>query len=151
MGLLTGCGKGSCLHSLASWWCLWWVSCHIVSDPSDSMDCSLPGSSAHEISQAKILGCHFLLQGDLPNSGIEPHLLCLLHCGRILYHLSHQGSHLEPRTKIWPSLDPKAFHQGTRELWLLFVSTCHWRTASEIPLMTAVAGYQLPQKAWQQV
>ena len=38
------------------------------------MDCSLPGSSVHGISQARILewlGCHFLLQGNLPNPEIE--------------------------------------------------------------------------------
>ena len=34
----------------------------------------LPGSSVHGIFQARILelGCHFLLQGDLPDPGIEP-------------------------------------------------------------------------------
>ena len=29
----------------------------------DPMDCSLPGSSAHRISQVRILGCHALLLG----------------------------------------------------------------------------------------
>ena len=35
------------------------------------MDCSLPGSSVHGISQAKTLGvaCHFLLQGIFPTQG----------------------------------------------------------------------------------
>ena len=39
----------------------------------DPMDCSPPGSSAHGIFQAGILkvGCHFLLQGNLSNPGIE--------------------------------------------------------------------------------
>ena len=38
------------------------------------MDGSPPGSSVHEILQARILewGCHTLLQGALPDSGIEP-------------------------------------------------------------------------------
>ena len=38
------------------------------------MDFSLPGSSAHEILQARItgVGCHALLQGDLIDPGIEP-------------------------------------------------------------------------------
>ena len=37
------------------------------------MDCSLPGSSVHGISQAKILelGSHFLPPGDLPDPGIK--------------------------------------------------------------------------------
>ena len=38
------------------------------------MDCSRPGSSVYGISQARItgVGCHFLLQGGLPNPEIEP-------------------------------------------------------------------------------
>ena len=38
------------------------------------MDCCSTGSSFHGISQARILqlGCHFLLQGGLPNPGMEP-------------------------------------------------------------------------------
>ena len=40
----------------------------------DSTDCGPPGSSVHGISQARILEwvCHFLLQGNLPDPGIEP-------------------------------------------------------------------------------
>ena len=61
----------------------------VVSDPWDPMDCSLPGSSVHGISQARILewvalssspGRSFLTQGL--NLG-------LLHCRQILYQLSH--------------------------------------------------------------
>ena len=38
------------------------------------MVCILPGSSVHGILQATNtgLGCHFLLQGDLPDPWIEP-------------------------------------------------------------------------------
>ena len=38
------------------------------------MDCGPPGSSAHGDSQGKNtgVGCHALLQGNLPNPGIEP-------------------------------------------------------------------------------
>ena len=38
------------------------------------MDCSLPGSSVRWISQTRNtgMGCHFLLQGNLPDPGIEP-------------------------------------------------------------------------------
>ena len=35
---------------------------------------------------------HFLLQGIFPTQGSNPRLLCLQHCGWILYLLSHQGS-----------------------------------------------------------
>ena len=46
----------------------------------DPMDCSLPGSSIHGIFQARILEqVAFPTPGDLPNPGIEPTSLCLLH------------------------------------------------------------------------
>ena len=38
-------------------------SCLTLCDP---MDYNLPGSSVHGISQARILECHFLLQGIIP-------------------------------------------------------------------------------------
>ena len=37
-------------------------------------------------------GCHFLLQGIFLTQGSNSHLLCLLCCRQILYHLSHWGS-----------------------------------------------------------
>ena len=57
----------------------------------DPMDCSPPGSSVHEIFQAKDTGvdCHFLLQGIFPTQGLNPGLL---HCRLILYRLSYKGS-----------------------------------------------------------
>jgi len=36
------------------------------------MDYSLLGSSLHGIFQARILECHALLQGNLPDPGIKP-------------------------------------------------------------------------------
>ena len=55
------------------------------------MDCKLPGFSIHGDSSSKNtgMGCHALLQGIFPNQGLNPGLL---HCRRILYCLSHQGS-----------------------------------------------------------
>ena len=41
------------------------------------------------------MGGHILLQGIFPTQGSNPGLL---HCRRILYHLSHQG---RPRTLEW--------------------------------------------------
>ena len=32
------------------------------------------------------VGCHSLLQGIFQTQGSNPHLLCLLHCRKILYH-----------------------------------------------------------------
>ena len=60
--------------------------------PCDPMYCSPPGSSAHGISQARILGWIaispgvFLTQGS--NSG-------LLHRRQMLYNLSQQRTHIE--------------------------------------------------------
>ena len=79
--------------SLLPWWSL---SLVLVSQlgptPCDPRDCSPPGSSVHGISQARIPGWVaispevFLTQGS--NSG-------LLHCRKILYHLSHQRTHIQ--------------------------------------------------------
>ena len=38
------------------------------------------------------VGCHFLLQGIFATRGLNLCRLCLLHCSRILYPLSHQES-----------------------------------------------------------
>ena len=52
------------------------------------MDCSLPGSSVHGISQARVLA--WVLQGIIPVQGLNPGLL---DCRQILYYcLNHQGS-----------------------------------------------------------
>ena len=46
-----------------------------------------------EFSRQEYLGSHSLLQGIFSTQGLNPGLL---HCRRILYLLSHQGSTLEP-------------------------------------------------------
>ena len=62
-------------------------SCLTLCDP---MECSPPGSSVHGESPGRHIGVghHVLLQGIFPTQGSNP---SLLHCRRILYHLSHQG------------------------------------------------------------
>ena len=67
-------------------------SCSTLCDP---MDCSLWGSSVHGILQAKILGWTAmpLSRGSSWHWDQTSVSLCLLHCRRVLYHLSHQGSH----------------------------------------------------------
>ena len=61
-------------------------SCPTLCDP---MDCSPPGSSVHEILQARMLASiHSFLQGIFPPQGSN---LDFLHCRQIIYHLSHQG------------------------------------------------------------
>ena len=67
--------------------CLGAKSCLTLCDP---MNCSTPGSSLHRISQKESWSsCHFLLQGIF---SIQESNLHLLHCGRILLMLNHQGS-----------------------------------------------------------
>ena len=63
-------------------------SCPTLCDP---MDCSMPGSSVHRNSPGKNtwVSCNDFLQGIFPTQGLNSGLL---HCRRILYHLSYQGS-----------------------------------------------------------
>ena len=63
-------------------------SCPTLCDPIDS---SPPGFSVHGDFPGKNtgVGCHALLQEIFPTQGSNPGLL---HCRRILYCLSHQGS-----------------------------------------------------------
>ena len=66
---------------------------------SDSMDCSLPGSSVHEDSPGKNtgMGCHFLLQGIFP--GIEPvSLMSLALAGRLF--ITRATSEAHPKTPL---------------------------------------------------
>ena len=55
----------------------------------DTMDYSPPGSSVHEISQARILERVAMPFSRGSTQGLNPGLL---HCRQILYRLSHQGS-----------------------------------------------------------
>ena len=50
----------------------------VVSDSLDPMDCSPSGSWGYSSKNTGV-GCHALLQGNLPNPGVEPTSLCLLH------------------------------------------------------------------------
>ena len=77
------------------------VSHSVMSDSTTPLDYSLPGSSVHEIFQARILewvAISFPSPGDHPNPGIEPRSPALQADSlppepqgtRILYHMSHQ-------------------------------------------------------------
>ena len=74
--------------------CLVTQSCLTLCDP---MDCSPPGFSVHGDSPDKNTGvcCHVLFHGVFSTQGCNP---SLLYCGRILYHLSDEGS---PRILEW--------------------------------------------------
>ena len=72
---LQGIRQG-CMH-----W-MWMCACSVLQPGltlCDPMDCSLPGSSVHGIIPARILGCHFLLQGNFFRQGSNQCLLSLLH------------------------------------------------------------------------
>ena len=63
--------------------------------PCDPLDCGLPGSSVHGISQARIqewVGCQFFLQGIFPTQGLNLRLLPLLHWQADSLPLQHLGS-----------------------------------------------------------
>ena len=61
---------------------------HVVQLFIEPMDCSLSGSSVHEIFQTRILeSCHFLLQRIFPAQGSNPHLLYWWAGSLILSHL----------------------------------------------------------------
>ena len=88
------------------------------------MDCSSPGSSIRGVFQARILEwvCHFLLQGIFATQGLN---LCVLHCRRILYWLSYQGSPDQSPVmlifrcfqtlKIWTKLLPKKSREEAKK------------------------------------
>ena len=69
-------------------------SCPTFCDP---MDCSLPGSSSHQILQARILEWIAIpfSRGTFPTQGSNPGLT---HRRQILYYLNHEGS---PRILEW--------------------------------------------------
>ena len=57
------------------------------------MNCSPPGSSVPWNFPGRNIGvgCHFLLQGIFPTQALNLHLLCLLHCRRVLYQVRIQN------------------------------------------------------------
>ena len=81
--------------------------------------CRLPGSSVHGILQARILDCHFLLQGIFPTQGLNLHLL---HWQVGPLPLSHQGSSSLPlpESHIIEITQYVAFSD-----WLLSISNVH--------------------------
>ena len=87
----------------------------------DPMDCSLPGSSAHGISQARMLQWVAITfsRGSSWPQGLNPGLL---HCRQILYHLSHQRSPPTP----YMCLKPFKKNQGKNALGFWYISPGIW-------------------------
>ena len=82
--------KSSCIYIYQRKWSEVAQSCPTLCDP---IDCSLPGSSVHEIFQARVLEWVAIPSPDLQRifltQGSNPGLP---HFRQMLYHLSHQGS-----------------------------------------------------------
>ena len=76
------------------------------------MPCSLPGSSVHEISQAKNtgMGCYFLLQDIILIQGSNPCPLCLLTPAGGFFTTAPPGKpQLYPHSPILYSKDAKGY------------------------------------------
>ena len=85
-------------------------SCPTLCNP---MDCSPPGSSVHEISQARILEWATVSSSrGLPNPGIEPAKVGR----RVLYHLSQTGPRRCWREGgTWGAAGTRGWREG--EMW----------------------------------
>ena len=73
------------------------VSCSVMSDSLDPMDCSLSGSSVHRDSPGRNtgVGCHSLLQGIFLTQGLKvKHTWSLLHSNCFSGHLSQRNKSL---------------------------------------------------------
>ena len=101
--------------------------CPALCNPAKAVDCSPPGSPVHGDSPGRNpgVGCHFLLQGIFPTQGSN---LGLLHCRRILYHLSHQGS---PPKKLKEYRSEVIFHFALLMVAKVFFNPESWASAKE--------------------
>ena len=92
--------------------------CPTLSDP---MDCSPPGSSVHELSQARILEwVAFLSPRDLPDPGIDP--LCPALSGGSL-PLRHQGLPFKLSMHL-KTISPPGYYSISFSLCIDEVGTC---------------------------
>ena len=72
-----------------------WLVTQLCSTLCDPINCSPPGSSAHQDSPGKNtrVGCYAFLQGIFSTQVSNPGLL---YCKQLLYQLSHKGSPIFP-------------------------------------------------------
>ena len=97
--------------------------------PSNPMDCSLPGSSAHGIFQARILKWVAISSpGIISTQGSNPGLP---HCRETLYHLSHQGSPKTLPSKI-KIADGNIYSQDKLDLYFYFILESLYKKKSKI-------------------
>ena len=84
------------------------VSHSVMSNSSDSLDCSPPGSSVHGILQARILEWIAISfsRGIFLTQKLKPGFL---HCRQILYRLSYKGSPMMWDNSLILSLSPSPY------------------------------------------
>ena len=91
-------------------------ACSLMSNSFWPHDCSLPGSSVHGVSQARILeyqlGCQFVLQGVLLTQGSSLYLLSLLHWLASPLPLPPPGKPIitAERLASWPPISSAMVH-----------------------------------------
>ena len=84
---------------IQGWGCAVTQSCLTLCDP---VDCSPPGSSVQDSPGKDTgVGFHVLLQRIFPTQGLNPPLLCLLHCRQILYLWVTGGAQSRENQKIY--------------------------------------------------
>ena len=103
--------------------CCAMVNCSVVSDSFQPHELYLQGSSCPWDSPGKNtgVGCHALLQGIFPSQGSNPGIL---HCRKILYHLSHQGSpYIYPNhTERWTDRQTDCWMDGWTDRFKMLFS-----------------------------
>ena len=107
-------------HKFFSSWHVYCLVANVCPTPCDPVDCSLPGSSGHEILQARILECGLPLPplGDLPDPGIKPVSTAL--AGRFL--------NTEP-----PGKSKDLINWQNREQFCFFFGCAAWHVGSQLP------------------
>ena len=107
----------------------------------DPMDCSLPGSSVHGISQARILGvgCHFLLGGIFPTQGSNP---CILLGRQIVYHQATLEALLamEHHLTIW---NHTSIHEDTTPLCCAPLCRLRWDSSEVFTELLHISLFRL--------
>ena len=88
------------------------VNHSVFSTLCDSMDCR------YSSGKNTAVGSHSLLQGIFPTQGLNPRFL---HCGKILYLLSHQGRGVQ--TTEWEFVRT---YYTTQEIPLILCSNFKW-------------------------
>ena len=108
----------------------------------DPMDCSLPGSSVHGISQSRIVSSLFLLQGIFLSQGSNPHLLHWQADSLPLSHGESPGVFLYSlsfwRGQVWVD-----HREGWGAVMLLFLGLWSWGPFPQIPLRVSVQNWHL--------